>query len=40
MINFEWLIENSWAVGVIVAWSAALVLVIIYKYEEGKAGRP
>ena len=39
MINFEWLIDNSFTVGVIVAWSAALALVIIYKYEEGKAGR-
>ena len=39
MINFEWLIDNSWAVGIIVAWAAALVLVIIYKYEDRKAGK-
>ena len=34
MINFEWLIDNSFAVGVIVAWAAALALVIIYKHED------
>ncbi len=39
MINLEWLIDNSFAVGVIVAWTAALALVIIYKYEDRKAGR-
>ena len=33
-MNLQYLIDNSIAIGVIVAWVAALALVIIYKWED------
>ncbi len=33
-MNWQYLIDNSIAIGVIVAWTAALALVIICKWEE------
>ncbi len=33
-MNWQYLIDHSIAIGVIVAWTAALALVIIYKWES------
>ena len=33
-MNWQWLIDNSFAIGILMACAAALALFIIYKYEE------
>lgn len=34
MIDLQFLIDNTFAIAVIVTWSAALALYLIYRWEE------
>jgi hypothetical protein len=34
MINWQYLLDNTFALGVIVAWACAMALYLIYRWED------